>query len=186
MSSTPRKGDLIINPDTQRPVRVGSRTWINLVKKGVLQGHYSDNNVIEEQYAEIPPEQMEQKMKLINEKLPYGTQAVRGRGKYANKIVKRNRPLTQEQLTKTTIKKASKVVANHIDELDEVDYDEMEKKLEQLIMQEMLNTRPQNNPQKFNQNERPIKRKQVVEYEEQDDDNEEQDINDNNDDDDDY
>ena len=90
--------------------------------------------------------------------------------------------MTQEQLTKTTIKKASKVVANHIDELDEVDYDEMEKKLEQLIMQEMLNTRP--NPQKFNQNERPVKRKQAVEYEEQDDDNEEQDIIDNNDDDD--
>ena len=93
MSSTPKKGDLIINPDTQRPVRVGSRTWINLVKKGVLQGHYSDNNIIEEQYAEIPPEQMEQKMKQINEKLPYGTQAVRGRGKYANKIVKRNSPI---------------------------------------------------------------------------------------------
>lgn len=141
-SSTPKKGDLIINPSTQRPVRVGSRTWINLVKKGVLEGHFSDNNVIEEKYEEVPEEQFEERIKKINEKLPVGTQAVRGRGKYANKIVKRNKPLSQEELTKSTVKKASRAVVNNIDELDEVDYDDMEAQLERLIMEEMLNTRP--------------------------------------------
>ena len=90
-SSIPKKGDLIINPNTQRPIRVGSRTWINLVKKGVLNSNFHDNNVIEEGYTEIPPEQLELKIKKINEKLPVGTQAVRGRDKYANKIVKRNK-----------------------------------------------------------------------------------------------
>ena len=145
-SSTPKKGDLIINPNTQRPVRVGSRTWINLVKQGILTGNFADNNVIEEKYEEMPEEEFEQRIKKINEKLPIGTQAVRGRGKYANKIVRRNKPLSTEEITKSTVKKASKVVVNNIDELDETDYEEMEKRLEQLIMEELMNTRPKSRP----------------------------------------
>jgi len=146
-SSQLKKGDLIINPDTQRPVRVGSRTWINLVKKGVFQNNFSDNNVLEEKYEEMPEEEFEEKIKQINEKLPSGTQAVRGRGKYANKIVKRNKPLTQEEITKTTVKKASRAVVNNIDELDEIDYEQMEKQLERLIMEEMLSTKKNNKKQ---------------------------------------
>ena len=141
-SSQLKKGDLIINPNTQRPVRVGSRTWINLVKKGIFHNNFSDNNVLEEKYEEMPEEEFEEKIKQINEKLPSGTQAVRGRGKYANKIVKRNKPLTQEEITKTTVKKASRAVINNIDELDEINYDEMEEQLERLIMEEILNTKP--------------------------------------------
>ena len=144
-SLPPKKGDIIINPNTQRPVRVGSRTWINLVKKGSLSGKFSDDNIIEEKYEELPEDQFEERIKKINEKLPVGTQAVRGRGKYANKIVKRNKPLSQEEITKSTVKKASRAVVNNIDELDEIDYDELEKELEKLIMQEMLNNGPNKN-----------------------------------------
>jgi hypothetical protein len=144
-SLPPKKGDIIINPNTQRPVRVGSRTWINLVKKGSLSGKFTDDNIIEEKYEELPEDQFEERIKKINEKLPVGTQAVRGRGKYANKIVRRNKPLSQEEITKSTVKKASRAVINNIDELDEIDYDEMEKQLEKLIMEEMLNTRPNKN-----------------------------------------
>lgn len=144
-SLPPKKGDIIINPNTQRPVRVGSRTWINLVKKGSLSGKFTDDNIIEEKYEELPEDQFEERIKKINEKLPVGTQAVRGRGKYANKIVRRNKPLSQEEITKSTVKKASRAVINNIDELDEIDYDEMEKQLEKLIMEEMINTRPNKN-----------------------------------------
>ena len=47
MSSLPQKGSIIINPKTQRPVRVGSRTWLKLVKQGVLAGNYSDQKELE-------------------------------------------------------------------------------------------------------------------------------------------
>lgn len=172
-SSTPKKGDIIINPNTQRPVRVGSRTWINLTKKGILSSNISDNNVIEEKYEELPEDEFEERIKKINEKLPVGTQAVRGRGKYANKIVKRNKPLSQEEITKSTVKKASRAVINNIDELDEIDYDEMEKQLEKLIMEELLNTKKS----------KPIpiktKKKQYQEIEDDYEDNEEFDENEN-------
>ena len=162
-SNIPKKGDLIINPNTQRPVRVGSRTWINLVKQGILTGNFADNNVIEEKYEEMPEEEFEQRIKKINEKLPVGTQAVRGRGKYANKIVRRNKPLSTEEITKSTVKKASKVLVNNIDELDETDYEEMEKRLEQLIMEEMLNTRPKSKPIPIQNRKKQVK--QIIEEE---------------------
>lgn len=135
----PSKGDIILNPNTQRPIRVGSRTWLNLVKQGVLgDEEYSDNNIIENEYSTIPEEQLEERIKSINEKLPIGTQAVRGRGKYANKIVKRSKPLTQQEMTKSTIKKTAKVVVENIDNFDGIAYDDMEAKLEELIMNELM------------------------------------------------
>ena len=42
MSSLPKKGTIIINPKTQRPVKVGSRTWLKLVRDGLVEGQYSD------------------------------------------------------------------------------------------------------------------------------------------------
>ena len=44
--SLPRKGDIIINPNTSRPIKVGGRSWLKLVKEGVLEGRYSDPNEI--------------------------------------------------------------------------------------------------------------------------------------------
>ena len=175
-SLPPKKGDIIINPNTQRPVRVGSRTWINLVKKGSLSGNFLDDNIIEEKYEELPEDQFEAKIKKINEKLPVGSQAVRGRGKYANKIVKRNKPLSQEEITKSTVKKASRAVVNNIDELDEIDYDELEKELEKLIMQEMINSRPNKNKSKPIPIQKQRKQQIYEEEEEQEQDFEDEDF----------
>ena len=41
-SNIPKKGDIIINPNTQRPIRVGGRSWLKLVKEGLVSGHYTD------------------------------------------------------------------------------------------------------------------------------------------------
>ena len=35
MSNIPRKNDIIINPKTNRPIKVGGRAWKNLVNEGV-------------------------------------------------------------------------------------------------------------------------------------------------------
>ena len=46
--SIPKKNDYMINPLTKRNIRVGSRIWINLVKDEVIQGQYSDDNILAE------------------------------------------------------------------------------------------------------------------------------------------
>ena len=168
-----QKVEIIINPNTQRPVRIGSRTWNNLVKQGVLEDNQNDSNIIEDNFKELSGAEFNQKIKDINEKLPVGTQAVRGRGKYANKIVKRSKPLSQLEITKSTVKKASKIAAKHIDEFDDSDYNDIEqRRLEKLIMDEMINTNklPQKTTLKTNK-KKPIEVE--VEYENEDEDEDE-------------
>jgi hypothetical protein len=148
-----KKGDVIINPRTQRPIRVGSRTWLNLVKEGVVSGHYKDPRQLEEvpeEYRENK-EYIDEKIKTINKTLPRGKQSVRGRGKYKNKIVTRNTQPTSEEISRYTAQIASRAVTNNIDAL--VDSDDLEGMLEKMIMEEMMATRPATAP--------PVVRKKV-------------------------
>ena len=148
-----KKGDIIINPNTSRPVKVGSRTWLGLVKKGLVSGHYTDPREL----ATVPDEYhdddqyVENKIKEINKTLPRNTQGVRGRGKYKNKIVSRNTQPSSMDISKYTAQIASRAVSNNIDEL--VESDDLEGMLERMIMEEMMATRPATAP--------PVVRKKV-------------------------
>tara|TARA_R110001599_G_scaffold73668_1_gene203650 strand:+ start:6333 stop:6938 length:606 start_codon:yes stop_codon:yes gene_type:complete len=139
--SIPNKGDIIINPNTQRPVRVGGRTWLGLVKKGLIEGRYTDPKEL----SRIPehPQEIEQEIQRVNQTLPRGQQAVRGRGKYKGKIVSRNiRPPTEE-VSRYTAQMASRVVNENIEDLAELaDSDDLEAELERLILQEMAGNKP--------------------------------------------
>ena len=152
-TNIPKKGDIIINPNTQRPVKVGSRTWLGLVKLGLVSGHYTDPRQLEEvpeQYYE-DNNYVEEKIETINKTLPRGKQAVRGRGKYKNKIVSRNTQPTSAEISRYTAQIASRAVNNNIDEL--VESDDLEGMLEKMIMEEMMATRPATAP--------PVVRKRV-------------------------
>jgi len=133
LSNTPKKGDIIINPSTQRPVKVGSRTWLNLVKKGLVEGRYSDPN---ELYEIKEPIEIKEKIEEINKTLPRGQQAVRGRGKYKNKIVRRHKRPDPQELSEYTAKTAARTIAKNVDNLDT--YDDLETQLEKMILAEMM------------------------------------------------
>jgi len=174
MSNIPRKGDIIINPNTQRPVKVGSRTWLKLVKQGVVEGRYTDPKEIAtlpEKYEELPPEEVEEEIKRANEGLPRHQQAVRGRGRYKGKIVKRNRRLAPQEVSKYTAQVATRAVANNIETLANSE-DDIEGMLEKMILEEMMGGRPQTAPQRTNHTTvkrgrgRPRKAQQEEKYEE--------------------
>lgn len=137
--ATLAKGDIIINPNTQRPVKVGSRTWLKLVKQGVVEGSYTDPKILKESYE---LEDVETTKKQLNSTLPAGKQAVKGRGIHKGKLVTRNKRLGPEDMAKHTAKAASSAMANNMDELEELDDDELERRLEALILKEMI-TPPQ-------------------------------------------
>lgn len=140
MSSIPNKGDIIINPKTSRPVKVGSRTWLMLVKEGLLQGHYKDDKKIVEQPNNF--DETEEVIYKANKILKKeGKQAVRGRGIYKGSIVSRSLKPNTEEVQKHTTKCASRVIKNLKDkDFEEYDEDELEKELERLIFQEIANT----------------------------------------------
>ncbi len=92
MPSTPRKGDLIINPRTQRPVRVGGRTWRGLVKDGLIEGRYRSRVTIAAIKEDIP---VDKQIASANESLPPTEHAVRGRGIHKGKLVRRKKAVSQ-------------------------------------------------------------------------------------------
>jgi uncharacterized Fe-S cluster-containing radical SAM superfamily enzyme len=129
------KGDIVMNPKTQRPIKVGSRIWLRLVKDGILNGDYTDPNVV----CEIDPleakDEIQKRIKTLNKKQPAGTHLVRGRGVYKNKLVKRNKQLNEQEVSKKTSKIASKLIADTDDE-------DLEKKLETMIYNELMKNKP--------------------------------------------
>lgn len=134
------KGDIIINPKTQRPVRVGSRTWLKLVKEGICEGSYKDTN---ELYKIEDGDSEEEKIKELNTYLPSNQQAVRGRGKYAGKIVKRHKQPSIKETVKYTAKVASKKIKNKKvyedlhKKVEDGEEEDFETQLERMIMEEI-------------------------------------------------
>jgi hypothetical protein len=161
MSSVPNKNDIIINPKTSRPVKVGSRTWLMLVKEGLVVGHYKDEKKLSEQPDDY--EETEQVISKANKALKKeGKQAVRGRGIYKGNIVSRSLMPKTEEVQKHTTKCASKVIKNLKSTFGEYSDDELEKELERLIFQEIANSSTSSACA-----ERPTKTKKVKQVEEQ-------------------
>ena len=133
-NNVPKKGELIINPKTSRPVKVGSRVWLKLVKDGVVAGHYADPNVI---YEVQEGDNEEELIQQFNENLPSNVQGVSGRGKYANKIVKRNKQPSTRATTQHTVRTTARKLKDPeiYEQLQESE--DFETELENLIMAEL-------------------------------------------------
>jgi len=86
--------EFVKNPETGRPVKVGGRIWHRLLKKGLIKNtDYKDPNIL----ATIGEEDnVKVKCFEINQSLPPEIEAVTGRGKYKNKIVKRKLPIARK------------------------------------------------------------------------------------------
>lgn len=113
--SLPVKGDIVINPNTQRPVKVGSRTWLNLVKKGIFKGEYQPKRVIK---TDIIPPQAIQKISEENNAVPVKIKKSKSKSK-----------------ARKSAQIASRVINNNIEELSNAD--NLSETLEQLILREI-------------------------------------------------
>jgi hypothetical protein len=100
----------VVNPKTKRPVTVGGRAWRNLVNEGVLplepQQQYlpPDCSTVKDEKClgeideeDMTPEEIEEKLKGLGEALEPGFHAVKGRGRYKGKAVKRRTMTVFEQ-----------------------------------------------------------------------------------------
>ena len=134
MSSLPDP-DYVVNPKTNRPVKKGGRIWRKLIKEGLIEDDFVDDNVL------CSVEETDDTDDIIEEcqqDLDFTEQAVRGRGKYAGKIVKRKKQF-HEPSARSAVKKTGRKLKNRevYDELLEAD--DFESELERLIMAEINN-----------------------------------------------
>ena len=95
----------VMNPETGRMIKVGGRVYSKLMKDRIINsaGDYArDENILydiiphkEEALSDSELEDLiESKKEELDEELPDSEQAVKGRGKYQDKIVKRKKALT--------------------------------------------------------------------------------------------
>jgi uncharacterized membrane protein YheB (UPF0754 family) len=129
----------VINPNTGRALKVGSRIWLQLVKQGILQNDdYKDEREI---YKIEDNDNIDTLITEANKTLPYTQQAVKGRGKYAGKIVKRDKKLNPHNLAKYASKIATEIAPKVIGyEIDDED-DEISNIMEKMILDKMINTK---------------------------------------------
>lgn len=130
----PTKGEIIISPLTSRPVKVGGKVWKELARKGLVEVHYEDPNVLSEPIEN--ERELEAKRDELNHAMPPGKQAVKGRGKYKNQVVVRHREIPND-LSKMASKAAATAIANNIDKLADIDEEDIESQLEAMILNEM-------------------------------------------------
>lgn len=108
----PKKGDFIKNPQTGRPIKVGGRVFNRLVREGIIDGEYEDENELYDISDDYGDEAIEDKKKELSEKLPKTKHAVRGRGRYKSKLVVRNHKLTRKKKKTINISSADRIMAN--------------------------------------------------------------------------
>ena len=142
------KGDIMINPKTSRPIKVASRTWLKLVKEGVIEGAYKDPKELYVKKESDDDKSMEEMKIKLDEELPEHEQAVKGRGKYKNKIIKRSKPLTQktvERFTENRIRKRSEQIQPELID-EESDNEDLDTFLNRLIENETKGRRKKKPP----------------------------------------
>lgn len=92
----------IVNPLTGRAVKVGSSTHKKLIRQQVLnfKDYIEHDDRVLYEFTErelMKPGFLEMKKKQLEEHLPATQQAVRGRGRYKNCLVVRDRQLTKKE-----------------------------------------------------------------------------------------
>lgn len=119
-----KRGDYIRNPITNRPVKIGGRTWTKLVKDGTLED-VMDEKVIYKMEDADNDDTLKGMIEKFNATLPPDQHAVRGRGRYKNKLVKRSRMITTARKSKAKHRKEiASEYDNIISRLKNREYDE--------------------------------------------------------------
>jgi len=121
--------DWVVNPETGRLLKIGTRKYYDLVKDKILKidGGSRKKNVI---YKGANLDDVKKCMVPRDENL---------------KIIKRNetliesrRKVTRGEIIKELCIKASDVIKNNMDELEGLEGDELDKKVKQMINQKMV------------------------------------------------
>lgn len=157
--------DYVINPKTSRPVKIGSIVYIRLVKEGVLKNTVKNEK---ELYEYNDGEDIESIKREINKKLPPSQVAVKGQGKYKNKIVVRNKQIPLQNILAVSQKATSSILQDedNMKILANTDEEEWENEINRMILEELHH--PTKKAMKMKEPKKQVKY-QVQEEEDDDD-----------------
>ena len=145
--------DYVLNPKTKRMIKMGSKTYLRLIRDGVIaDSHYvgtqqipnfetGENHINIEDLKGVDLKEVldEETMKLEN-----GLVAVPGRGKYKGKLVKRKKKDRTKDLATIATKASVRVIKDHLPEINnhsnhfQDDDEALEKLIQELVASEMM------------------------------------------------
>lgn len=143
----------IVNPNTNRKIRIGSKTYLKLIREGVIADtHYVGTQQIPNDktgenhidISDVKGDELKELIETETEKLENGYVAVPGRGKYKNKLVKRKKNIKSEDLSAIATKASVKVIKDHLPQITnhsnhfQDDDEGLEKLIQELVASEML------------------------------------------------
>lgn len=135
---TDNNNDYVVNPKTLKPIKIGGKVHKQLIKQGLLAYH-------EEKVLDDLPEdenQISEKIEELNKTLPTNQQAVRGRGRFKGKIVKRDKALTPNDVQQIATNLAKTVITKNKELIEEnEDPEELNQLIEDLILEEINGTK---------------------------------------------
>lgn len=130
----------MINPLTNKPIKIGGRIYMNLIRDGIIKNQtYKDPKILDTINDDDKEEDIIIKKKKIKENLNINEDVVKGRGKYKNKLVKKHRQPKTSDVIKHTLKKTSRKLKDKkiYDSIYETD--DYEKNFENLMLKELNN-----------------------------------------------
>lgn len=151
--------DYVINPNTNRKIRIGSKTYLKLIREGLIADkHYVGTQQIPNaetgenhiDITDVKGDDLKELIEVETMKLENGYVAVPGRGKYKNKLVKRKKNIKSEDLATIATKASVKVIKDHLPEITnhsnhfQDDDEGLEKLIQELVASEMLNANTDN------------------------------------------
>ena len=128
------QNEYVINPNTGKPVKKGTRAYNNLIREGIV----SDEQVIDKKIMyKIKKEDTEEDIQMkkeeidkdLNETEDESYQAVKGRGVHKDTLVKRHKPPPTNKVMRKTVK----VIQDKKNEVDTTEYNELEKRILKLL-----------------------------------------------------
>lgn len=154
--------EYIINPRTNRKVAVGGKLWKSLIRGGQLtadnqesEGRQTRMGMNESKHETVvldddPPDdeaELQQLMGQYDRILPPTVQAVKGRGKVANKIVAKRvpnvkvvkvaDPVETKRDRMAILQKAAELIKDNNDDMDDFDDAEIQRQLEHMVLRDM-------------------------------------------------
>lgn len=145
--------EYVLNPNTKRMLKIGSKTYLKLVREGVIADeHYVGTQQIPnietgENHIDISDLKGVDLKEVLDEetlKLENGLVAVPGRGKYKGKLVKRKKNVRTKDLAVIATKASVKVIKDHLPEINnhsshfQDDDEGLEKLIQELVASEMI------------------------------------------------
>ena len=125
----PEMGSMILNPMTKRMIKVGGKVWARMVRNGQISNEYTSDKVVGDISQDDDNYQTEKTIGNLEKTQPVDIQIVRGRGKYANKLVKRKMGVNKK-IIRTRIKK----VVKKLEDPKEIYHFNLEDEIEKMLL----------------------------------------------------